>query len=300
MASSVIINNLSNLGKTPQPGDILYGDYSYDDLDFDPQENSYFQWRRIGDDINGATAQAYTVQTADVNQPLDFQVIPKSAEPADPDTGSPAVSPPINVIAGSAPVAKDVSYIGETVVGKTLTGQYTYYDADGDAQGVSTFRWYRNWGGSDIPGATGLTYTLTTADEGAVIWFGVTPVAATGAQRTGSLVWSPASPLISPKPGSAPTASNVVASGTPKIGMNMTGSYKYYDADGDAEKNSKYVWYRGWGAGSGEIPGANGITYTLTSADIGQSLWFGVYPKSATGTPKDGAVYWSQEFKGQQ
>ena len=64
-------------------------------------------------------------------------------------------------------------------MGQTLTGNYTYTDADSDPEGASIYGWLRN--GSPISGATGLTYTLVTADQGASIVFKVTPVAQTGA-----------------------------------------------------------------------------------------------------------------------
>ncbi|MDO8835985.1 MAG: M12 family metallo-peptidase [Vicinamibacterales bacterium] len=80
--------------------------------------------------------------------------------------------------ANSAPTATGVAITGSAIVGQTLTGSYTYADADGDLQGISTFRWLR--GGSAISGATALTYTLVTADAGQTITFEVTPVAATG------------------------------------------------------------------------------------------------------------------------
>jgi hypothetical protein len=79
----------------------------------------------------------------------------------------------------SPPSATGASIAGNPVVGQVLTGHYTYSDPDGDAQGVSTFRWLRD--GSPISGATAVTYTPVTADASHSISFQVTPVAATGA-----------------------------------------------------------------------------------------------------------------------
>ena len=85
-------------------------------------------------------------------------------------------------VANSVPTASSVSITddngGDALIGDGLTGSYTYDDADGDAEGTSTFRWLR--GGGAIGGATTLTYTLVTADSGQLITFEVTPVAATG------------------------------------------------------------------------------------------------------------------------
>lgn len=86
---------------------------------------------------------------------------------------------------GSAPVANKVVVDNTTPApGDTLTGSYAYTDADNDAEGVSTFKWYR--GNTEISGATGKTYTVVTADLGQTLRFGVTPVAATGTPSTGT------------------------------------------------------------------------------------------------------------------
>lgn len=84
-----------------------------------------------------------------------------------------------------APVASDVQLTGTATYGQELSGSYTYGDAESDAQGTSTFKWYRadNASGLNqaaISGAVTMDYTLTTADVGKYIGFGVTPVAATG------------------------------------------------------------------------------------------------------------------------
>ena len=46
-------------------------------------------------------------------------------------------------------MASDVSISGTVGVGQVLTGDYTYTDADGDAEGTSTFRWLSD--GTAIP-----------------------------------------------------------------------------------------------------------------------------------------------------
>jgi hypothetical protein len=73
---------------------------------------------------------------------------------------------------------------GGVYVGDTLTGNYDYYDADGDIEGQTTFRWLRcataNGTYQPIPGATSLTYTLTLQDENYFLKFEATPEAVTG------------------------------------------------------------------------------------------------------------------------
>lgn len=83
-------------------------------------------------------------------------------------------TPPAN----SAPVAQNVTVSGTPVAGSVLTGSYTYFDADGDIEGGTAFRWLRN--GIGISGATSQTYLLTANDSGSTIYFEVTPSAVTG------------------------------------------------------------------------------------------------------------------------
>lgn len=78
----------------------------------------------------------------------------------------------------TAPVASGVTLTGTAQAGLTLTGGYTYSDAEGSAEAGSTFRWLR--GETAISGATARTYDLTEADVGRTVTFCVTPLASTG------------------------------------------------------------------------------------------------------------------------
>ncbi|MGY4024342.1 hypothetical protein, partial [Aeromonas sobria] len=67
---------------------------------------------------------------------------------------------------------------------------------------------------AEISGATAKTYTLTTADEGNVIAFAVTPVAVTGTPTTGTEVTSADTNAVNPLVGSAPQAAGVTIDNT--------------------------------------------------------------------------------------
>ncbi|MEN6324757.1 MAG: S-layer homology domain-containing protein, partial [Syntrophomonas sp.] len=64
--------------------------------------------------------------------------------------------------ANSAPVANDVSISGTVQVGQTLTGQYTYSDADGDPEGASICKWYRADTETGAKTVLGSVYNSTT------------------------------------------------------------------------------------------------------------------------------------------
>jgi hypothetical protein len=115
----------------------------------------------------------------------------------------------LTVGANEAPTVSGVTITGVPALGELLTGTYTYADTEGDVEGISTFRWLRD--GSEIPGATGSTYTVAAADIETNLSFEVTPVAQTGA--------SPGTPAVSPGvliDNSAPSITGQVALETPE------------------------------------------------------------------------------------
>jgi hypothetical protein len=64
------------------------------------------------------------------------------------------------------------------------------------------------------------------------------------------------------------------------MGLPLTGSYTYADADHDPEGASTFVWKRG----SAPIGGATALQYTPVANDVGQALTFCVTPGASTGT----------------
>ena len=85
----------------------------------------------------------------------------------------------------AAPRALDVGVTGNIGVGEELTGHYTYFDANGDPEGESKYKWYRGeyadgTNKMQILGATEQTFTVRESDMNLYIFFEVTPVAASG------------------------------------------------------------------------------------------------------------------------
>ncbi|MGN0177988.1 MAG: hypothetical protein ACI4DY_00900 [Monoglobaceae bacterium] len=100
-----------------------------------------------------------------------------------------------------APLASNVAITAESyAVGQTLTGSYTYVpDATEFPEDASKtkYQWYRasssNGEYFPIDGATGATYTLTDADDGRYIKFGVKPA---NIDSVGSMYYSLPTPAI--------------------------------------------------------------------------------------------------------
>lgn len=164
-------------------GDSLTGSYTFADADGDTEGATVFHWLRDGTPIAGATAATYTVVLADSGSTITYEVTPIATTGT--TVGSPAVS--TGMVVNSIPAATNVNITPASAgVGDTLSGAYTYADADGDPEGTTTFRWLRN--GTPIAGEVGTSYTLMMGDNDKSIVFEVTPVASAG-----SLDGSPAS-----------------------------------------------------------------------------------------------------------
>jgi hypothetical protein len=276
-ASAVSISGTARVGET------LTGHYTYADANDDPEATSTFRWLRNGVAIAGATAGTYTLGSADQGTTITFEVTPKTS--VAPTTGTPVASSATASVAGvgtpAAPPARAVSISGLAQWDQTLTGHYTYADANNDPEATSTFRWLRN--GVAIAGATASTYTLVTADLGATITFEVTPVSSV-APTTGTAVVSSATASVGAP--AAPTASAVGITGTAQVGETLTGHYTYADANNDPEATSTFRWLRNGVA----IAGATAGTYTLVSADQGTTITFEVTPVSSVAPTTGTAV----------
>lgn len=193
----------------------------------------------------------------------------------------------------AAPVASSVNITGTLHIGQTLTGGYTYSDSDNDLEGTSTYQWFRADDASGlntaaISGATNATYTLTAADNGKHVRFGVTPVAATGTSP-GTQAFS-SWQLIN----SFPVATNVAVSGVYTEGQTLTASFDYSDADNDTQGTSLYQWLEAddnVGTNEVAISGATNSTYELTTADIGKFIRVRVTPVATTGSNPGVAVF---------
>lgn len=88
------------------------------------------------------------------------------------------------VATNSPPVASSLTLSGSGKQGQTLTAGYTYSDADGDAEGVTTIEWFSYTNSGLTTGetslGTGTTYLITASEVGKYIAFKVTPEALTG------------------------------------------------------------------------------------------------------------------------
>ncbi|MBB6690990.1 S-layer homology domain-containing protein [Cohnella xylanilytica] len=204
-ANSVAVGGVARVGQT------LTGSYVYSDAEYDREGASAYRWYAADDAsgtgktaIAGATGRTLTLTAAEVGKYITFAVTPValSGEKLGAETES---APTVSVDGGTpppnaAPTAGGVSVGGTAKAGETLTGNYTYADAEGDAEGASAYRWYAaddasGTGKTAIAGATGRTLTLTAAEVGKYVSFAVTPVAATGTSPGAAVESAPVGPV---------------------------------------------------------------------------------------------------------
>ncbi len=148
--------------------DTLTGDHHYYDGDDDVEGGTTLQWfvngnpiTLPGDDPQNVLPSGYTAR-GDV---VVFQVTPKDGT----DFGPPAAAQV--TIRNTPPESRNVS-LAAVKKGETLTANYTYYDADGDAEGATQYRWYRN---NELQAAYNDSATATAGARGEQWYYTVLP-----------------------------------------------------------------------------------------------------------------------------
>ncbi len=133
------------------------------------------------------------------------------------------------------PSASAVVQTGNPMAGMVLLGDYQYADPENDPEGTSVYQWYRAddaSGLNEVPvaGATGMTYTIQSADIDKYLRFSVIPVASAG-NIQGSMVKASvfAGPVTPPAfiCGSALTVNHVAGNVSPvtkTVVYNTTGN----------------------------------------------------------------------------
>jgi hypothetical protein len=228
------------------------------------------QWRRCDAtgagcaDVAGATGPTIALGAADVGHTFRMVVTATNAL-----TSTSATSAASAVVAPTPPVAD-----APPTISGDATDFETLSSADGTWSGTPTITYARQWrrcnasGGActSIAGATGATYTLTSADVGGTIRVAVTatngagPVTATSA-ATGVVA------------GVAPAGG-----GAPALSGNAVDFETLSSSDGTWSGTTPISYTRQWercdasGDGCVDISGATGVGYTLTSADVGGTV----------------------------
>lgn len=165
------------------------------------------------------------------------------------------------------------SISGTPRVGETLTGNR------GQWGGVPSPTYARQWlaDGSPISGATGTSYTLTQAEEGAEIAFRVTATNSEGsASETSAAVGPVEAALAAPSNTTPPSIS-----GSAQVGETLTAS------NGTWTGNPTPTYSRQWKADDADISGATDATYALTEAEQGAAITVTVTATNSEGSASE-------------
>lgn len=183
------------------------------------------------------------------------------AVPASADT------PPFPVATSPSVAGRDHPLIGQTV---TVTpGTWS----NEDATSTVTYQWdrYINQQTYPIPGATGTSYTVTTADEGDLTVL-VTVTAGSGVVSTGVY----GNPITITLPSTPSNVTAPVISGTAVRGATLhvsTGTWSQYPSAIAGTLTYAYQWIRcDITACTAPIPGATNSSYSIKLADWGRGL----------------------------
>lgn len=213
-----------------------------------------YQWQRNGSDISGAIATTYLLGDADSGQNIRVVASYTDGQGTSESVASTTIGPITNL--NDLPIGT-VTISGLAQEDQTLTGSNTLADADG--LGPLICQWQRD--GVDIVGETGMSYTLTQADVGAVITM---VVGYTDGQGTAESVTSNSLGPVA-NVNDAP-AGAVSMSGSPSEGSTLTAANTITDDDGLGPIS--YQWKRN----GVDITGATSVTYLLAPVDVGSLM----------------------------
>jgi hypothetical protein len=226
--------------------------------------NYYYQWKRGGIDISGATTSAYEVVADDTD--LDISCFVTAENSGGLKTASSnvvhAADLPSNTVAPAI--------TGNPFVGQTLTiGNGTWSDNGRDITGY-TYQWKLD--GVNISAATSSTYVVQAGDKTHVITCAVTATNEVGAVSTTS---SGVNAIDVPSNSVAPAIT-----GNPYVGQLLTTSTGTWSGNGGTISGYTYVWKRG----GAPITGATASTYTVQAEDIAQNITCTVTATNAAGS----------------
>ena len=177
-----------------------------------------YQWIAGGSDIGGATGSTYTLTASEQGQTIQVRVTftdDRDNEETLTSAATVAVTAAANREATGQPTISGTPQVGETLTADTAN----IVDQDG-LTGVSyTYQWIA--GGTDIDGATGSSYELTSSEQGQTIQVRVTFTDDADNEET---LTSEATVAVAAAANREATGQPTI-SGTPQVGRDADGGY---------------------------------------------------------------------------
>ena len=258
---------LPTINGTPQVGVTLTAGVSgISDEDGLTNVSYRYQWIRsdgnTNADIEDATDSTYEASNDDLGQTIKVKVTftdDANNEESLTSEATVTVAARSNAAPTGLPTISGPAQVDETLAADT--------SAIADEDGLTNVSYSYQWiaGGSDIDGAIGSSYTLTSSEQGQTVQVRVTFT--DDADNTESLT-SEATETVAAKPNSEPTGLPTI-SGTPQVEQTLTADTSAI-ADEDGLTNVSYSYQ--WIAGGSDIDGATNSTYTPAASDVGKAI----------------------------
>ena len=233
-----------------------------------------YRWVRtsggVDTDIADATGATYTLVRGDLDHTVKVRVSftddDRYSETLNSAATATVVRPP-NASPSGLPTITGTVQVGETLAADTSG----ISDGNGLTNVQFMHQWVRNDGSTDtnIPGATGSTYTLRDADLGNSIKVRVSFTDDDGYSET---LTSDATDAANRPPNATATGQPAIT-GTVQVGETLSAETSGI-SDGNGLTNAQYAyqWVRNDGSTDTDISGATGSTFTLTSSDAGNAF----------------------------
>ena len=173
-----------------------------------------------------------------------------------------------NSLATGAPIINGTAQVGQTLTADTSG----IADSDGLTNVAYSYQWLAD--DTEIAGATGNTYALTSAELGKAIKVRVSFTDGAGNDETlTSTATEPIEAQADGQEGNSPATGLPTISGTAQVGETLTaGITGIADADGLSGESFTYQWVSGDGTTDTDIENATGATYKLVDADQGKAI----------------------------
>ncbi len=247
----------------PQVGQTLTADTSGISDDDGLTNVSYsYQWMADGVDIQNATSSTYKLVFPDQGKTIKVKVSftdDRDNEETLTSAATVAVTAAANRGATGQPTISGTPQVGQTLTADTAN----IADEDGLADVSYGYQWVS--GGTDIDGATGSSYELTSSEQGQTIQVRVT---FTDDRDNEETLTSAATVAVTAAANRDATGQPTI-SGTPRVDQTLTAdTANIVDQDGLTNVSYSYQWI----AGGSDIGGATGSTHTLTASEQGQTI----------------------------
>ena len=225
-----------------------------------------YQWTAGGSNIDGATGSSLTLTSSQEGQTIQVRV----SFTDDDGFSETATSVATDAVAAAeqanhAPTGLP-SISGTPQVEQTLTADTSNIDDEDGLDDVAySYQWVAS--GTDIDGATGSSYTLTTSQQGDTIQVRVDFEDDAGNSETLTTVAT--DPVAAAKQANTAPTGLPTISGTPQVEQTLTADTSTIN-DGNGLTNVSYAYQ--WLAAGTAISRATGSTYQLTSTEQGKTI----------------------------